>query len=104
MISRGPGGRRRAWRRRPRRQGRWSRHFPTSAGRAGTLGRCESRGGAPRLGQKLPREDTRQVPELVSAVRKPVLISLAVVLLIVLAARDPQGLGHVVGLIFTLAA
>ncbi len=39
-----------------------------------------------------------------SAVSKLVLISLVVVVLIVLAARDPQGLGHVVGLIFTLAA
>ena len=35
---------------------------------------------------------------------KLVLIAVVIVLLIVLAARDPQGLGHLVGLIFTLAA
>jgi len=40
----------------------------------------------------------------VSAVHKLVLIALVVSLIIVMAARDPQGMGHLVALIFTIGA
>lgn len=42
--------------------------------------------------------------ELVSAVNKLILLLLVVALLIVMAARDPQGIGHLVAIIFTLGA
>jgi hypothetical protein len=56
------------------------------------------------VGAEAAREDGWRAPGLVSAVSKTVVISLVIVVLIVLAARSPQGLGHLVGLIFTLAA
>jgi hypothetical protein len=40
----------------------------------------------------------------VSAVHKLVLILLVVPLVIVLAVRDPQGMGHLVAIIFTIGA
>jgi hypothetical protein len=40
----------------------------------------------------------------VSAVHKLVLVLLVIPLVIVLAARDPQGMGHLVAIIFTIGA
>jgi len=53
-------------------------------------------------GRSCPRRQAAGL-ELVSAVSKLVLIALVIVL-IILVARSPQGLGHLVGLIFTVAA
>ena len=44
------------------------------------------------------------MPELVSTLNKLVLTLLVIPLLIVMAARDPQGMGHLVEMIFTVGA
>jgi hypothetical protein len=55
---------------------------------------------------RLLNEDlaARRTPELVSTVNKLILIFLVIPLLIVMAAKDPQGMGHLVQLIITIGA
>ncbi len=46
------------------------------------------------------KADGRRMPELVNAVNKLVLTLLVIPLLVVLAVRDPQGVGHLVEIVF----